>query len=319
MSKLSTIASNWRDRRFWSERVYPYLAPRPKRGVYRAYSRLVHGKPTHVVDEDWDNLLVLDAARFDAFSEACSLPGVLESRISKGCTTVGFLNGNFPDEYPEVVYATANPHASRLVPHRFHAMVPVWRTRWDDEFGTVLPGEMADATRAVAEEYPDKRLIAHFVQPHEPYVGPETVARFGTRYANGLRAAREMADGEDGEMGTTVMAAFRQGDLSREEALAAYRENLRLVLDEVADLIDDLPGKTVVTADHGEMFGERAWPFPTRRIGHWGYVRTSELVTVPWFVAEHDGRKTVTSGGISRSETGDEREREEKLRSLGYL
>jgi hypothetical protein len=75
----------------------------------------------------------------------------------------------------------------------------------------------------------------------------------------------------------------------------------------------------VVTADHGEMFGERAWPFPTRRVGHWGYVRTTELVTVPWFVAEHDGRKTVTRGDINRSETGDEREREEKLRSLGYL
>lgn len=90
-----------------------------------------------------------------------------------------------------------------------------------------------------------------------------------------------MADGADSEMGATVMAAFSAGDLGQEEALAAYLENLRLFLDEMADLIDDLPGETVVTAGHGEMFGERAWPFQTKRIGHYGYVRTPEPVRVP--------------------------------------
>lgn len=43
-----------------------------------------------------------------------------------------------------------------------------------------------------------------------------------------------------------------------------HAENLDLVLDSVADPVDVVNGRTVVTSGHGNMLGEQTFPVPLR-------------------------------------------------------
>lgn len=56
----------------------------------------------------------------------------------------------------------------------------------------------------------------------------------------------------------------------------AYLEDLKIVLKHASAIVEELSGKIVVSADHGELLGER---------GEWGHVSglCPELVEVPWF------------------------------------
>ena len=45
--------------------------------------------------EDWDNLIVLDACRYDMFKEINTIKGNLERGISRGSATSQFLIENF--------------------------------------------------------------------------------------------------------------------------------------------------------------------------------------------------------------------------------
>ena len=59
-----------------------------------------------------------------------------------------------------------------------------------------------------------------------------------------------------------------------------YEENLRLALEAVVDLVADLDGTVVVTADHGEAFGEEGvWE-------HHVETHIPPLVEVPWLVLD---------------------------------
>lgn len=89
------------------------------------------------------------------------------------------------------------------------------------------------------EQFPDKRMVVHYLPPHWPYFGEVGTEAFGD---------------DDGPQWETWTAGRHHGD--PETLLEAYRENLDLVLEHVADLVDTLDGKTVVTADHGQLLGD---------------------------------------------------------------
>ena len=73
----------------------------------------------------------------------------------------------------------------------------------------------------------------------------------------------------------------------------AYKENLRLVIPYVELLLHKLSGKTVVTSDHGELFGENVLKFiPIKVYGH-GIGRNPSLVTVPWWVITNEDRENL--------------------------
>jgi len=108
-------------------------------------------------------------------------------------------------------------------------------------------------------------------------------------------------------------------DGERKELRRAYRENLKLVLEEVARLQDELVGKTVITADHGELLGERSQPIPIREYGHPGGTYLEQLVKAPWITLEFDERKSIESGEVAAKEPNmDTDEVENQLRALGY-
>jgi hypothetical protein len=81
----------------------------------------------------------------------------------------------------------------------------------------------------------------------------------------------------------------------------------------------NLDGKTVVTADHGNMVGERAFPLPIREWGHPRGLYTDELVDVPWLVHENEPRREIRIGeSKNQSETVDQDVVADRLKQLGY-
>ncbi|WP_266081623.1 alkaline phosphatase family protein [Haladaptatus caseinilyticus] len=180
-----------------------------------------------------------------------------------------------------------------------HKFINLQDQHHDEERGTVLPEVVTKKARSVAEEYPNKRLIIHYLQPHQPYIGPTGRERF--KVSPGLRET------------------LQQSDVNDELLRTAYQENLDLVLDSVADLLPSLEGRTIVTADHGEMLGERGRPVPVRTYGHFSGLYHDELVTVPWLVIDEGQRKEIISESPSvQLDDQDTEEVDERLRQLGY-
>jgi hypothetical protein len=270
-------------------------------------------------ERDWDNLLILDACRYDTFAEAVeenrfSLDGTLGSIRSRGSCTPEFLRGNLPKtDLSDTVYVTGttmlyrNSVLSDEVDHNLHAVVDAWEDSIDVGEWGVSPTRMERRVREAAEEYPEKRLVVHFIQPHIPFVGEYGRERF-----------------EDAPK--TIWSSKRYGELhaSDEELWRAYRENLDEVLAAAERLCEALGGKTVVTSDHGQLIGDCATPLPVTDYGHPNGIYCDELVEVPWFVVDSDDRRTITRGDDTVSY--DEKDRDEldekareHLENLGYV
>jgi hypothetical protein len=293
---------------------------RPREGIMELnalYYRLTNGGVDYNLDgvdffaEDWDTLIVLDACRYDSFAERAYLPGTLERRTSRGAGTVEFLRGNFRGrELLDTVYVTANPQFHR---HRddlsttFHAVEHVWQDEWDDDLGTVHPERMTAAVLEAHRGYPDKRLLVHYNQPHTPFLGP-----------TGQEIEAEKPD-EPSTL-TEMVHNITNGFVSAERQYRAYVENLDIVLSCVEDLLDHIQGRIVVTADHGEMHGERAAPIPIRYYNHRIEVHVPELLEVPWYVYENGPRPEIREGEAA-VETEDVSDSivAQRLRDLGYV
>lgn len=288
----------------------PHLLLRELNRLYhqRLGARAYNIDGVDVYGEDWDNLLILDACRYDMFDSQHDLPGTLESRRSRGTHTKEFLRGNFAGKRMyDTVYVTASPMYYRnqdRLDAEFHHTENVWRDGWHDEYRTVLPETLADHALKAAEQFPDKRLIVHFLQPHYPFIGPTGREHF---------ELDDLAFEWDGIVRGTH-------DFSNEILWKSFRENLDIVLPHVESLLEELPGKTVTTADHGQMIGERATPIPIVEYGHPPGIYTEELVKVPWLVHRNGPRKTIRSEEPTTEETdtGDDAVTE-RLKNLGYV
>ncbi|WP_122089312.1 alkaline phosphatase family protein [Halalkalicoccus subterraneus] len=288
------------------------------RGINRLFYRRLGTREYNpdgidVFAADWDTLILLDACRYDMFERCADLPGRLERRRSRGSTTVEFLQANVAGrDLSDTVYVTANP---QLYQHRasirpaFHEVVDVWREDgWDEDHGTVLPGTLTAYARQAVERHPNKRLVVHYMQPHYPFLGSD--AGFDKGHLDGTGVEAE-----------NVWNRLLQGtlDLDRSEIWRLYDENLERVLPSVEELLTELDGKTVVTADHGNMIGERAFPVPFREWGHPRGIYTDELVDVPWLVSESGPRRRITRGTVEeRAGTVEENVVTDRLRNLGY-
>ena len=270
------------------------------------YQTRVRDSGRRVMERDWDNLIILDACRYDLFAENNTIPGELGKMVSRGSHTADFLNRNFGSEtFPDTIYVSATPQFLNHGMHtRFYESVHLWESAWDSELRTVPPEKVVEATIDIANEHPDKRIISHFLQPHYPFIG-ET----GKRIEHGtLTGGGVMAEERDHE---SVWELLETGDVSREMVEDAYRENLELVLPHVEELLSELSGKSVVTADHGNSFG---------KFGVYGHPRKrflSDLVDVPWLVVDDGERRDITEGGVN-DDDDTARDVGEHLRALGY-
>lgn len=259
---------------------------------------------TAVIKEDWDNLIILDACRYDTFKDRHWFAGELDYRISKASNTYEFLVANFSGEkLYDTVYVSSNLWYAKIkdeIDSDVHAIVPVTPDLGPNT--VVRPEAVTERALEANQSHPNKRLIVHYSQPHYPYLGPTGRQHFDHHDTSSLQIAMR-----------------RNGDeISREVVRRAYEENLDLVLEEAEPLVSELRGKSVITADHGEMLGERSFPIPITDYGHPNTIYTEELVKVPWLVINESSRKKVIS---KTPEDGSEISKETvdaNLQALGY-
>jgi hypothetical protein len=289
------------------------------RALNNAVFRVKYDEPFDLMAEDWDNLILLDACRADVYQEQTPFSTAVETRLSCGSGTPEFIQRNFVGEqHHDTVYLSSNPYVSLLNQGAFHEVIPLL-DEWDENQRTVPPGNVTAAARAAAERFSDKRLIVHFMQPHTPHLGPTA-----TRLRENLELRGWDHDHvEEGTStrtdGTTIWDLVRTGEMTHETLRQSYRENLDIVLDEVQKLVPILSGKTVVSADHGEMLGERLFAFGPKEFGHTVGLLTEELRMVPWQVVKDDERREIVAEPPVASERLAENETRRRLRALGYV
>lgn len=226
------------------------------RKIYKLAYRPISTKGVKVTEEEWDYLIVLDACRYDYFSELNWIEGELESKRSRGSTTAEWLRENFSGQHQDIVYISANPHLSdtehtSLKPNQLHDTFQPYMKDECIEFGATKAECVTETAKKAARKYPDKRLVIHYIQPHAPYIGEKRIGK-GSLY----------------ELYSKVT--------SKEKIQEAYKSNLKYVLESVEDLVNTISGQIIVTADHGEMLGEKGV------YAHAEGLYFKELVKVPW-------------------------------------
>jgi hypothetical protein len=179
---------------------------------------------------------------------------------------------------------------------------------------TVLPDVLTGYILNHADDYNDKRLVIHFMQPHMPFLRrTETGIKRHTISADvGLLKYSDFADGADPN-NIPWWNRLETGEITRKDAFDAYRNTLQIVLEEIKPLLNKLQGKTVVSADHGNAFGEDGI------YGHPQYRAHQSLVKVPWFISHNGGRKNTQSADRLTSTQSLSAVDKEKLRALGYV
>jgi len=286
------------------------------------YKGIIKNKGTYFMKEDWDNLIILDGCRYDSFEKINHINGKLEFRFSRGSSTSEFLKENFSGrKFSDTIYITSNPLVNYFVPDSFFKIISVWREGWHDEYGTVLPETVVENTLKVDKEFPNKRLIIHFMQPHYPYIGKRSRENIG--YHDGILSHFLFQDSKDSKKAkhTTqlVWNLLKNGKIDKKTVLEAYEENLQIVLEHTESLIKILTGKTIITADHGNLFGERMLPFFIKEYGHPRATYKENLIKVPWFIINRERRKEIKKS--ERFEINKEEENciKKRMKELGYI
>lgn len=243
--------------------------------------------------------MILDACRYDYFQSESKLSGDTSFRFSRGAMSSEFITGNFANKkVHDTIYVSANgfyPTLKDEINTEVYQYIDLPRDAADNI--TTHPETVTKAAIEANDDNPNKRLIIHYLQPHQPYIGEFGRSKF--------------------EFEGNLKDSMRKSQVTKEDVRTAYTENLNIVLDEVAILNESLDGKTVVTADHGEMLGEKIGPFEL--YGHFQGVYRDELVKVPWHVLEYDSRRDIIAEEpVSDMVDLDDKELNQRLKDLGY-
>lgn len=288
-----------------------------------ATSRLPIG--TNVYELDWDVLILLDTCRVDALKQVASeynFISDIDSIISIGSTSNEWMANTFTTDYiekvNETIYISANGYSSRVFedrlypeihmdgkhqppswlknnicyPDDFYDLDQVWRYAPQDSPGHTLPEYVVDRAVAHNRTTNAKKIVAHFNQPHAPYI------------ATALEENRDLYDYEE-----LPFDALRNGE-KKSKVWNAYLDNLRLVLDQVEILLENISAdKVAISADHGEAFGE--W----KMYGHLPGMIHPHVKRVPWVTTSASDTDNYTPT-LEPEETS--RDPEEHLQALGY-
>ena len=266
---------------------------------------------------EWDYLIVLDACRYDYFEKHYDdfLKGNLEKKRSKGTQTPEWLRKTFTSRY-NYTYIAANPYVNSYnstiekdgevwnPTKSFTKIIDSWDIDWSDKHHTVHPEDITDTA---IDELGSGKAIIHYLQPHRPYitspvkeenikghkelkgekVGEESLKRKTVDATRPLWdkffwklpyrwrwRIKDIVDLENDDWGALGMK------IGEENIRKYYQDDLRLALEQVRRLVQELEGKIIVTADHGESLGEH---------NEWGHTGNSDnpyMYTVPWLEVE---------------------------------
>lgn len=221
---------------------------------------------------DWDTLIILDACRFDFFEDIYKeyLSGSLQKVKSAGSTTAEWLRKTFKGREWDFVYVSGTPQVNSRGVEVFDAVdasawfyrvMDAWDKGYDQEKGTILPAHVREVGRIARVKYPDRRLLVHFNQPHEPYLSVDHIKSImGVHLARGNRFERYLAWIKKylkGFVGLRDDLKFVEKLHEEGRLRKAYSDNLEIVLKEVKKMISGWGNmKIVVSSDHGELLGE---------------------------------------------------------------
>jgi hypothetical protein len=279
-------------------------------GIQHGYR---YGEGIDLMSKDWDNLIILDACRFDYFSDLNYFEGELQKVTSKGKASWPFVKHNYLGrELHDTVSVTGNPFYNQLAGDNVFYTIKSSLgdiAQEDVSINHWHPNTIQEQAVEAHEEFPNKRLIIHFMQPHQPFigsVGEELHDRIeGTKFEK-TNLERDYIPAE----------AVENSLISIEEYRGAYKENLQIVLEYVEELLNKLDGKSIITADHGELLGERI--LGRRRYGHDHTYESPYLREVPWFVINSDSRREIVSEKPIDDQKLDSDTLDKHLEALGY-
>lgn len=153
-----------------------------------------------VMKEKWDYLVILDACRYDYFSNVYKdyFLGELKKGISTGSSTPEWCKNSFLNFYSDVICVSGNPYVNSrqevdgfCAKDHFLKVVDVWNFGWSDKLGTVPPKKINEYTLNFVKKFPRKRFIIHYLQPHESYLSRHfSVESVLKQYSNGLKWAQ---------------------------------------------------------------------------------------------------------------------------------
>jgi len=103
----------------------------------------------------------------------------------------------------------------------FHDVILLYMQDGAQELGVTKPEAVSRAVLKAKERYPEKRIIVHYVQPHDPYIGEQKIPIF------------------EGDVDDPY-EYFIRNDIKK-----AYNSNLRRVLGSVGEMILYLEGEIV--------------------------------------------------------------------------
>lgn len=289
-----------------------------------------HSLGMNVFEKEWDVLVVLDACRTDALREVAPEYPVLDdigSIWSVGSTSGEWYAKTFVDDYRDILAETAlissNPYAESILvngerPPRHPRPFDFanWRTVADTDlayleltrqhnrpfddvsdlapYSTTVQDPSYVTDRAIVASREDfKRVVVHYFQPHRPFIH------------NLVKNNARMTVLED-----KPYDVGRSGEATVDDIWPLYLDNLRLVLDSVEKLLENVDGTVALTADHGELFGEFG------QYGHFQSIPHPKLKKVPW--VEMTGTDTKTRQPDRDFSTNEEHDVEEQLADLGY-
>lgn len=289
-----------------AKRTLPFRLLRPAACSFLHRTGLADGEP---IWGEWDVAIVLDACRPDALATVADsfdwLPDSIPSRRSVASTSKPWLERTFVhSEYDcsRTAYVTGNPNTvyyGRALSRELLALDEVWRYAWDNDLGTIRPRPITDRAIATWRDGEAEQMIVHYMQPHFPSI-PQPVGEGVTVRDDGF------TDHD------TTSKKIRRGEVSVSEAWEAYVANLRHVLEDVGLLLHSVSAASVVlTADHGEAFGE--WGV----YGHRPNIPISAIRSVPYVKLSAEDDSEYSPSEYAVTEGGSHAARE-KLEALGY-
>jgi hypothetical protein len=285
------------------------LAEKKARPINRRWYQQRAGPSDDFVGEDWGLLIILDAARPDMLGETtlADRADIVSTRTSPGSYSHQFLQESFAGrQLHDTVYISGNPHTPKLPDDTFHAVVNLHIDAWDADLMTIPPESVADETVQAIKRFPNKRIIAHFMQPHFPFLG-ET----GSQIDAGIG---EELNGK----GAHPWKNIYRGKADCQAVIEAFRENHQVVVPYVRKVLNEVTCRTVVSADHTNLIGERGFPIPIRQFGHPIDYPHPALRTVPWYVFDGEDRE-ITAESPGENDTVPKRKTiEQRLAALGY-
>lgn len=249
-------------------------------------------------------MVILDGCRADIIKEVVHEYDFLSDDCARsiGGGSDIWMERTFDSEHSscmsETLYITSNPFSNEKIDSKeFAGVEEVWRNGWDDELGTVPPRNVTDTAIKMSRHKDHRRTIVHYMQPHHPFI------------PNPIDEGINKKDPSNPHQ--SIWPMLREGDIEKNDAWEAYRDNLLYVLDDVKLLLNNIEKENIlITADHGNAFGE--W-------GVWGHGQypISSVRSVPWVRTSAKDKKSYDTDVSSKGEDIDTTV-SERLQSLGY-